>query len=155
VTNVDASPLDEPTVQGEGWFNSRWRPAMAWQYFCVCLFDFIIAPSGTAIINGTDHSHAWQSLTLQGGGLYHVAMGGIIGVATYMRSQEKLAVFNGPASAAMSSSSTTISSTEQKRSVPDDTNVSATSADDGGDHAKIQGDIKDRKRTATKSARAD
>ena len=32
----------------------------------------------------------WTPLTLQGGGLYHIAMGAIIGVSAYGRTQEKL-----------------------------------------------------------------
>ena len=32
----------------------------------------------------------WQPLTLQGAGLFHVAMGAIIGVSAYGRTQEKL-----------------------------------------------------------------
>jgi hypothetical protein len=32
----------------------------------------------------------WQPLTLQGAGLFHIAMGAIIGVAAWGRTQEKL-----------------------------------------------------------------
>jgi hypothetical protein len=115
MTSLDASGLSEPTVKGESWLNSMWRPAMAIQYLVVCICDFVIFPALTIVLNGSDHSHPWQSLTLSNGGMYHIAMGAIVGVATYMRSQEKLAVFNGPLGSTVSSSSTTISSTEQKR----------------------------------------
>jgi hypothetical protein len=43
-------------------------------------------------------------------------MGGIIGIATYMRSQEKLAVFNGPVGAGTVSSSTTTINTQSSSS---------------------------------------
>jgi hypothetical protein len=33
----------------------------------------------------------WLPITLQGGGLYHIALGAILGVAAYGRSQEKIA----------------------------------------------------------------
>jgi hypothetical protein len=115
LTTVDASGLAEPKIEGESWLVSKWRPMMAAQYFVVCIFDFVIFPTVTIIVNGSDHTHPWQSLTLTNGGFYHVAMGAIVGVSAYMRSQEKIAVFNGPAGSSMSSSSTTISSTEQKR----------------------------------------
>ncbi len=87
---------------------------MAMQYLVVCVCDFIIFPALTIVLNGTDHSHPWQSLTLSNGGMYHIAMGAIVGVSAYMRSQEKIAVFNGPAgSSTVSSSSTTTSSTQR------------------------------------------
>ena len=34
----------------ESWINTTWRPMMAWQYFVVCLFDFVVGPIGWAII---------------------------------------------------------------------------------------------------------
>lgn len=118
--------VDEPdALANENWFNNRWRPAMAWQYFTVCLSDFIAFPALTQILNGSDHTHPWQSLTLQGGGLYHVAMGGIIGVATYMRSQEKMAILGG-APGSTSQSTTTISSSSQSR---DPTTADDTTSD--------------------------
>jgi hypothetical protein len=115
LTAVDASGLEEPKIEGESWLVSKWRPLMAMQYLVVCVCDFIVFPALTIVLNGQDHSHPWQSLTLSNGGMYHIAMGAIVGVSAYMRSQEKIAVFNGPAGSSMSSSSTTISSTEQKR----------------------------------------
>jgi hypothetical protein len=38
----------------------------------------------------------WQPITLQGAGLFHMAMGAIIGVAAFGRTQEKLAGVNSP-----------------------------------------------------------
>jgi hypothetical protein len=32
----------------------------------------------------------WQPITLQGAGLYHIAMGAVLGIAAYGRTQEKL-----------------------------------------------------------------
>jgi hypothetical protein len=32
----------------------------------------------------------WQPLTLQGAGLFHIAMGAVLGIAAYGRTQEKL-----------------------------------------------------------------
>ena len=37
------------------------------------------------------HNHTWQPLTLQGAGLFHVAMGAVLGIAAFGRTQEKLA----------------------------------------------------------------
>ena len=76
----------------ETWIQYYWRPAMAWQYFAVCLFDFIIAPVLTALfykwVSGT--YVPWEPLTLTNGGLYHLAMGAMIGVAAWSRSKEKI-----------------------------------------------------------------
>jgi len=77
------------------WFNSKWRPAMGWQYMIVCGFDFIIAPILWSVVqslykgNITDQ---WDPLTLQSGGLYHIAMGAILGVTVWSRGQEKIAI---------------------------------------------------------------
>jgi hypothetical protein len=83
----------------EHWLQRWWRPAMAWQYFLVCLCDFIVFPVFNAVFYAVWEKpyHEWHPLTLQGGGLYHMAMGAIIGVAAYQRTQEKMASlgFNG------------------------------------------------------------
>ena len=36
----------------------------------------------------------WSPLTLQGAGLFHIAMGGVLGLAAYGRTQEKMAGAN-------------------------------------------------------------
>jgi len=77
----------------EHWMNSRWRPACGWMYIVICLFDFMIAPILWSITQALFHGGVnvqWQPLTLQGAGLFHVAMGAIIGVSAYGRTQEKL-----------------------------------------------------------------
>lgn len=77
----------------ETWVKDHWRPMMAWQYFAVCLFDFMIGP----ICNGIFYAYTkqtlipWVPLTLQGGGLYHLSMGAIIGVTSWGRTREKVA----------------------------------------------------------------
>jgi hypothetical protein len=77
----------------EDWMNSKWRPACGWMYILVCLFDFVIAPVLWSVLQSISHGSVntqWQPLTLQGAGLFHVAMGAIIGVSAYGRTQEKL-----------------------------------------------------------------
>lgn len=76
----------------ESWLKTYWRPAMAWQYMVVCLFDFVLAPimmAWLSVATGTPIV-PWVSLTLQGSGLYHLAMGAVIGVATWSRGKEKI-----------------------------------------------------------------
>ena len=81
----------------EDWMQSKWRPAMGWMYMAVCVFDFIIFPILWAIVQFWENSVAndafrqWNPLTLQGAGLFHMAMGAVLGVAAYGRTQEKVA----------------------------------------------------------------
>lgn len=74
------------------WMNSKWRPAMGWLYMITCTFDFIIFPILWAIFQASVHQKvdAWDPITLQGAGLYHLAMGAILGIAAYGRTQEKI-----------------------------------------------------------------
>ena len=85
--------MSEPdALANEGWVNNRWRPAMAWSYFTICLCDFVAFPVFTAVWYAPAY-HEWHPLTLQGGGLYHMAMGAIIGVTAWQRTQEKIAMY--------------------------------------------------------------
>ena len=77
----------------EDWMNSKWRPMMGWMYMGVCIFDFVMAPILWTSIQALYHggiNTQWQPLTLQGGGLFHVAMGAVIGISAYGRTKEKL-----------------------------------------------------------------
>ena len=85
--------LSESEKKKEDWMNSKWRPACGWMYILVCLFDFMIAPVLWSITQAVFHGGVnvqWQPLTLQGAGLFHVAMGAVLGIAAYGRTQEKL-----------------------------------------------------------------
>ena len=77
----------------EDWMNAKWRPMMGWTYMATCLFDFILGPILFNLLQYWNPGQAvgmWTPLTLQGGGLYHISMGAIIGVSAYGRTQEKL-----------------------------------------------------------------
>lgn len=86
----------DSNARQETWINTKWRPMMAWMYFVVCITDFILFPLLWSIlqasINGTVTQ--WSPITLQGAGLFHLAMGAIIGVAAWSRGQEKLNLSN-------------------------------------------------------------
>jgi len=77
----------------ENWINNRWRPMMGWMYFVVCITDFILFPVLWALFKASvgDPVSAWDPLTLQGAGLFHVAMGAILGVTAWSRGREKIA----------------------------------------------------------------
>ena len=77
----------------EDWMQKKWRPAMGWMYMVVCFFDMVIFPILWALIQSLSHQQLvqWNPLTLQGAGLFHIAMGAVLGIAAFGRTQEKLA----------------------------------------------------------------
>lgn len=81
----------------ENWFHRRWRPAMGWSYMITCICDFVIFPILWSILQAVSQGSVtsqWNPITLQGAGLYHVSMGGILGITAWWRSKEKIAGVN-------------------------------------------------------------
>lgn len=76
----------------EHWINKYWRPHMGYTYIVICLFDFVIAPILNwvyfAKVGGT--FTPWKSLTMSEAGLFHLAMGAILGVSAWTRGKEKI-----------------------------------------------------------------
>ena len=88
------SHVSDSEKKKEDWMNSKWRPAMGWLYMLVCAFDFIVFPVLWSMLQAVFHggiTTQWQPLTLQGAGLFHVAMGAVLGIAAYGRTKEKMA----------------------------------------------------------------
>jgi hypothetical protein len=78
-------------IGNEVWLVKYWRPAIAWQYFAVCLCDFIIFPSITFMVaKWTGTYTPWDPLTLKESGFYHLSMAAIVGVSAWSRGQEKI-----------------------------------------------------------------
>ena len=75
------------------WMQKLWRPAMGWMYMIICLADMIIFPVCWSLLQAVTHSPItqWNPLTLQGAGLFHIAMGAVLGISAFGRTQEKLA----------------------------------------------------------------
>lgn len=80
------------SVVKETWFSRQWRPAMAYSYLVICLFDFLFAPilMGVFAYYTKTTLVMWEPLTLKGGGLYHVSMAAIVGISSFGRTQEKI-----------------------------------------------------------------
>jgi hypothetical protein len=79
--------------QNEDFMTKYWRPMMAMTYMITCLFDFVLGPILYNILqyyNPGQNLDMWQPLTLQGGGLYHIAMGVVLGISAHGRTQEKI-----------------------------------------------------------------
>lgn len=96
----------------EHWMKAYWRPAMAFTYMFICIFDFFVMPSYTeknnlkfdtaimlakqmpekdqvaALTILTKNNH-WDPLTLRENGFFHIAMMAILGVAAWTRGREK------------------------------------------------------------------
>ena len=79
-------------MTNETWFNNKWRPAMGWTYMITCVMDFIVFPVAWNLLQASlgQTITQWSPLTLQGAGLYHMAMGAVVGVTAWQRSQEKM-----------------------------------------------------------------
>ena len=91
------SPLIPGNENKEDWMTKKWRPMMAIMYMICCLADFALFPIMFTIVQfwetqaANDAFRQWVPITLQGGGLFHVAMGAVLGVSAFGRTQEKIA----------------------------------------------------------------
>ena len=88
-----AEEISESEKKKEDWMNAKWRPMMGWMYMLVCTMDFVGFPVLWSLLQSMFHGQVtsqWQPLTLQGAGLFHIAMGAVLGLAAYGRTQEKL-----------------------------------------------------------------
>lgn len=79
--------------QDEHWMKAYWRPAMGWLYMVICACDFVIFPIISMFLPVMIKMQyvAWKSITLDNGGLIHLAFGAILGITSWTRGQEKIA----------------------------------------------------------------
>lgn len=80
--------------ESSDWINKKWRPVMGWMYMMTCTADFVVFPVLWSVLQALSNGQVtsqWQPLTLQGAGLYHLAMGAVLGIAAYGRTKEKVA----------------------------------------------------------------
>ena len=91
---TDEVKISASEQKKEDWMNAKWRPMMGWMYMLVCTCDFVVFPILWSLVQAWGHGSVqtqWNPVTLQGAGLFHMAMGAVIGVAAFGRTQEKLA----------------------------------------------------------------
>lgn len=89
--------------KAEDWMTSKWRPMMAVTYMAINIFDFILGPILYNVLQYHNPGQAigmWQPLTLQGGGLVHIAFGAILGISAWTRGQEKVEAIKAQEAAA-------------------------------------------------------
>ena len=85
--------MSDSEKKKEDWMNSKWRPMMGWTYMLTCVADFVLFPILWSLLQAVSKGQVniqWQPITLQGAGLFHIAMGAVLGIAAYGRTQEKL-----------------------------------------------------------------
>jgi hypothetical protein len=82
----------ENAKQNEDWMVKKWRPAMGWCYMVICCLDMAIFPIMWNVIQVMMKQPLtqWNPLTLQGAGLFHLAMGAVLGISAWSRGQEKM-----------------------------------------------------------------
>ena len=83
----------QPEKKDEDWMQKKWRPAMGWMYMGICALDMAVFPVLWSVLQMFQNTTItqWNPLTLQGAGLFHIAMGAVLGIAAFGRTQEKLA----------------------------------------------------------------
>jgi hypothetical protein len=114
------SQMSQSEKKNEDWMNNKWRPMMGWMYMVVCICDFVLFPILWSIIqamHGGNVTTQWNPITLQGAGLFHIAMGTILGVAAWGRTQEKMAGVNTSIAVPTTPSTPFTSSTRPKPTV--------------------------------------
>ena len=79
--------MAEEVKKDEDWMQKKWRPAMGWMYMIVCMMDMVVFPVLWALIQVSTKQPVtqWNPLTLQGAGLFHLAMGAVLGIAAVPR----------------------------------------------------------------------
>jgi hypothetical protein len=82
----------ETKKQTEDWIRTHWRPMMAFVYMAIVIFDFIVGPIFWSIIQlfGGSVAIQWSPLTLIAGGIFHAAMGAVLGISAFSRGKEKI-----------------------------------------------------------------
>ena len=85
--------MAEEVKKDEDWMQKKWRPAMGWMYMVVCMMDMVVFPDAWSLLQTVTSTPItqWNPLTLQGAGLFHLAMGAVLGIAAFGRTQEKIA----------------------------------------------------------------
>jgi len=85
--------MSEKKERDPEWMQKLWRPAMGWMYMLICLLDMAVFPVCWSLLQAMMHMPItqWNPLTLQGAGLFHIAMGAVLGISAFGRTQEKLA----------------------------------------------------------------
>lgn len=107
-TELKETTREHHTVRELG-YKKYWRPVTAYIYLLICLVDFMVMPivyeynrlSSTEILTIIEHveedkrtqaleimrsnERVWSPVTTQGGAIFHMSFGAIIGAAAFTR----------------------------------------------------------------------
>lgn len=85
--------MSDKKEKDNSWVQQLWRPMMGWMYMLICTADMLVFPVLWSLLQAYTHQSItqWNPLTLQGAGLFHIAMGAVLGISAFGRTQEKLA----------------------------------------------------------------
>lgn len=109
---VQKLTVDPVNDNGEAWIKSYWRPAMAFTYMFICIFDFFVMPAWiektmikpeqaielarkmpekdqVMALQILSKEATWNPLTLRENGFFHLTMMAVLGVAAWTRGREK------------------------------------------------------------------
>jgi hypothetical protein len=133
-TQEEYKKMSDSEKKKEDWMNSKWRPMMGWMYMLVCTMDMVIFPILWSLLQTTTGTAItqWNPLTLQGAGLFHIAMGAVLGIAAFGRTQEKLGGANNGGAQVPSSNFTAPSAPASSFSAPSFSAPSTPSSFSGG-----------------------
>jgi hypothetical protein len=108
MSGQDYNTMSDAEKKKEDWMNAKWRPMMGWMYMLVCTMDMVVFPILWSLLQTTTGTAItqWNPLTLQGAGLFHIAMGAVLGIAAFGRTQEKMAGANNGGASVPSSNFT-------------------------------------------------
>jgi hypothetical protein len=117
---ADEQVISESEKKKEDWMNAKWRPMMGWMYMLICTMDMVVFPILWSLLQTVTHTQItqWNPLTLQGAGLFHIAMGAVLGIAAFGRTQEKLNGANNGGATTPASGFTTPSAPQSGFSAP-------------------------------------
>lgn len=80
-------------MKQENWFQTNWRPMIAFAYIAIILFDFIFGPIFWTLIQALFQGQVvipWEPLTLKANAIFHVTISGVLGINAWTRGAEKL-----------------------------------------------------------------
>jgi hypothetical protein len=80
-------------IKDDSWIQKYWRPAMSIVYMVIIVFDFILFPIFWSIVQVYGYgvvSLQWNPMTLLAGGIFHAAMGAVLGISAWTRGKEKI-----------------------------------------------------------------
>lgn len=134
--------------KSEHWTDRKWRPMMGWMYMGICILDFAVFPVLWSVLQAYYKGQVtsqWDPLTLKGAGLFHMAMGAVLGVTAWRRSEEKLAGLQNELSSSIPTASqstglgtgnTTLPQKGFNQSVSSGVNTSSTGSSPSQDSTK-------------------